>query len=69
MGPGKARLDVAIDKEVIGLTKKLHRAYNHKTGLSLSFAKFVEGMLTSYLHTQDGKDLLQYAIRHGINSK
>ena len=66
MGPGKARLDVAIDKEVIELTKRLHRAYNHKTGLSLSFAKFVEGMLTGYLHTQSGKELFQYIIKKGI---
>ena len=66
MGPGKARLDVAIDRDVVVLCRKLHRAYNHRTGLSLSYAKFVEGMLTKYLGTQSGSELLKYAIRNNI---
>ncbi len=66
MGPGKQELHVVIDREVIKLIKRLHRAYNHRTGLSLSYAKFIEGMMTGYLDTQNGKELLQYATKHGI---
>ena len=69
MGPSKQLLQLAIDKSVIELCKKLHRAYNHKTGLNLSFTKFAEGMLTSYLHTQTGKDLFHYATKRGITGK
>ena len=66
MGPGKARLDVAIDKEVVKLTRMMHGAYNRKTGLSLSYTKFIESMLVSYLNTETGKELLQYAIKNNI---
>lgn len=69
MGPGKARLDIAIDKEVVRLCRRLHRAYNHRTGLNVSYARFIESMLMSYLNSQSGKELLQYAIRHDIQEK
>jgi len=66
MGPGKERLDIAINRDTVVLCKRLHRAYNHKTGLSVSYAKFVESMLLSYLTAQNGKELFQYAIKNNI---
>ncbi len=69
VGPGKARMEIMIDRDMLVLCKRLHRAYNRRTGLSISFTKFAEAMLASYLNTQDGKELLQYAIREGIYAK
>jgi hypothetical protein len=66
IAPGKQRLDIAIDKDALLLCKRLWKAYNHRLGLNLSYAKFIEAMLISYLNTQEGKELLQYAIRRGI---
>lgn len=60
------RLDVMIDKEVVVLLRRLHKAYNKRTGLNVSYARFIEGVATSYLTSDSGKELLQYAIRNDI---
>ncbi len=68
MGPSKGRLNVAISKDVLAISKGLHEAYNRDTGLSLSYAKFVEGIFTSYIMSDTGKRLMLKIHRDSLKN-
>ena len=62
MGPGKKLMQVVIDKDLIDLLKRMKEAYNRRTGLSVSFTKYIEGIFASYLKSSSGKEDLKGAI-------
>ena len=60
---GKERMDISISRDVVNLYKGLHAEYNRRTGLSVSFSKFIEGVLVHYIGSDDGKKLAVAAHR------
>ncbi len=60
---GKLLLQLSNDPELLSVRRLMQRAYNRKMGLSVSFAKFVEGILANYMTSTQGKSLLMEAHR------
>ena len=60
---GKVLLQAGVHRDVLLMIKDMHKAYNASYGANLSFAKFVEGVMVSYIKSDQGKSLLMEAYR------
>ena len=54
----KTRLDISISKLMSENLKGMHLEYKRTYGSNISFALYVEHVLTAYLGTKEGKQML-----------
>ena len=61
------QMSVIIDPEFLALMKAMHMEYRRATGLSVSFNKFIAGILAKYMGSDEGKKLLAgvYKVSEG----